>query len=250
MAQFKNAHASHAHSLQFLNMLYEYDDFMDSLEVIVDMGCGSGQDLDWWATLEDREDPPEPHNYVCYGVDLDVTRVDPATVQLPNVKLISGNFEHQLLPRSVDFVWCHDSFQYVVNPLQTLAVWNRNMNANAMLALSLPLHQSHQYNRMVTRSYNGCFHHYNICNLMYMLATSGFDCRDCFFQMEENVDWLNIAVYKTMEPLDPATTTWYHLAELGLVNDSVIQSLNRYGHVRQEELLFNWLDRNFYFAKN
>ena len=42
MAQFKNAHDSHAHSLKILNTLREYDTFLESLTVVADMGCGTG----------------------------------------------------------------------------------------------------------------------------------------------------------------------------------------------------------------
>ena len=57
MALFKNAYASHDHSLEILNMLYGYDSFLDNLKVIADMGCGAGLDTEWWATLETRDDP-------------------------------------------------------------------------------------------------------------------------------------------------------------------------------------------------
>ena len=85
---------------------------------------------------------------------------------------------------------------------------------------------------------------------MYMLAVNGFDCRDCYVYMAENYGWIHIAVYKSMEPLDPATTSWYDLADLNLVNDSVKNSLNKYGHVRQEELIFTWLDKDWRYARN
>jgi predicted TPR repeat methyltransferase len=61
---------SHHHSLQTLNQLYEYDDFMISLETMVDMGCGTGLDLEWWATRTTRDDNPRPLNIKCTGVDL------------------------------------------------------------------------------------------------------------------------------------------------------------------------------------
>ena len=41
MAHFKNALESHEHSRDVLDMLYQYDTFMDSLKVIADMGCGA-----------------------------------------------------------------------------------------------------------------------------------------------------------------------------------------------------------------
>jgi SAM-dependent methyltransferase len=251
MDQFRNPTESHAHSLNILKLLYEYDDFMDSLTVIADMGCGSGLDTEWWATLMDRQEPPEPHNYLCYAVDRDITRIDPEILKLGNIKAIQGNFEERVIPRQVDLMWCHDAFQYAIDPLKTLKVWNETMNVNGMLVLSIPMHESYQYNRMVTRSMSGSFYHYNLCNLMYMLAVNGFDCRDCFFHVEENSPWLYAAVYKSdVQPMNPLTTSWFDLAEKRLVNDSVIGCLNKYGHVRQEELIFTWLDKDFHFAKN
>ena len=84
---------------------------------------------------------------------------------------------------------------------------------------------------------------------MYMLAVNGFDCRDCYVYMSPNYGWVHIAVYKTMAPMDPATS-WFDLADKNLVNDSVMASLNKYGHVRQEDLMFTWLDKDWRWAKN
>ena len=47
---FRNEEESHQHSLQTLNQLYEYDDFMMSIKTVADLGCGTGKDLIWWAT--------------------------------------------------------------------------------------------------------------------------------------------------------------------------------------------------------
>jgi hypothetical protein len=51
---------SHRHSLEVLNQLYEYDDFMASIKTVLDLGCGQGDDLEWWATRTTRDDNPEP----------------------------------------------------------------------------------------------------------------------------------------------------------------------------------------------
>jgi hypothetical protein len=61
---------------------------------------------------------------------------------------------------------------------------------------------------------------------------------------------MNFAVYKNSEPSDPATTTWHDLVDQRVVNDSVANSLNKFGYVRQEDLIVNWLDRDWRFAKN
>ena len=44
---FRNAEESHQHSLETLNQLYEYDDFMMSIGTLADIGCGDGKDLEW-----------------------------------------------------------------------------------------------------------------------------------------------------------------------------------------------------------
>ena len=61
---------SHGHSLQVLNALYEYDDFMASVDSMIDLGSGTGDDLIWWATATTRDEVPEPLNIRCYGIDV------------------------------------------------------------------------------------------------------------------------------------------------------------------------------------
>lgn len=251
MDLFKNAQESHLHSLKTLEYLFLYDDFMDGIKVVADMGAGAGLDTQWWATRETRDENPEPHNYLCYAVDLNTNLLEKEVAELPNVVAITGNFETRVVPRQVDLMWCHNSFQYAVNPLNTLRVWNETMNINGMLLLTVPMYQAYQYNRLKNRGVNGCYYNYNICNLMYMLAVNGFDCRDSYFDMQPNSPWISIAVYKSEHaPMDPATTTWYDLVDLGLVNDSVAISLSKYGFVAQEELVFTWLDKDWRFANN
>lgn len=252
MDQFKNSDDSHVHSKKIFDLLYEYDDFLDSLGVIADMGCGTGADIGWWSSLNNRETPPEPHNYTCYAVDKNIKQLDQTILSSNrNIVPIEGNFESgRLIPRQIDLLWCHDAFQYAINPLATLKLWNENMNVDGMMILSVPQHQSYQYNRLVTRGHSGSFYHYNICNLMYMLAVNGFDCRDCYFKKDENDSWLYAAVYKSsIPPMAPLTTNWYDLIDNGLVGDTVAQSMLKFGHVRQEELIVSWFDRNFHRIK-
>lgn len=248
---FKNPESSHAHSLPVLNLLYQYDSFLDSLEVIADYGCGAGHDINWWATLTTRDDPPEPRNYLCYAVDKDISRFEPEIAALDNVKLIKADFEgDRPVPRQIDLLWCHDAFQYAVNPLSTLRIWNETMSINGMLLLSVPQNVHYRYNRLANISPNGCYYNYNVVNLMYMLAVNGFDCRDAYFYKDENNMWLYTAVYKSdVAPMDPRNTSWYDLLDLNLLNDSVKQSILKNGFVDQNDLVTTWLDRDFHFIK-
>lgn len=249
---FRNAYESHEHSTGILDLIYGYDSFLDSLSVVADFGCGEGLDAEWWATLMTRDDPPEPRNYLVYAVDRDVSKVAPDVAALPNVKVIQADFEEEFaIPRKCDMLWSHDAFQYATNPLQTLKYWNQQMNVNGMLIMSMPQNVHYAYNRINTNSYDGVYYNHNIVNLIYMLAVNGFDCKDAYFYKNANDPWLYVAVYKTdIAPMDPKTTSWHNLAELNLINDSAVASLNRHNYVRQEDLVTVWLDKDFYRVKD
>lgn len=244
---FRSAYDSHDHSRGILDLIYGYDSFLDSLSVIADFGCGIGLDVEWWATLETRDDPPEPRDYLVYAVDKE-NKIEPHVTDLKNVKFIQADFENDnILPRKVDLLWSHDSFQYSTTPIQTLKNWNQQMNVNGMLVLSMPQNVHYNYNRIYNDSYNYSFYNHNIVSLIYMLATNGFDCRDAYFYKNTNDPWLYAAVYKSsIAPMDPKTTSWHTLADLNLINDSALDSLNRNNFVRSEDLITTWLDKDFY----
>ena len=247
MALFRNAHYSHEHSLEVLNLLYNYDSFLDSIRYVADMGCGAGLDTNWWATLETRDDIPEPRNYTVYAVDQDLTQLDPDIVKNnKNVIAIEGDFENRIISRNVDLIWAHDVLQYARDPFKCLATWKSTLNKDGMLILSVPQTTYIHNNNIIIENHSHQYYSYNILNLIYMLAISGFDCRDAYFYRKKNTPWLYAAVYASEhEPL-PARATWYDLAERNLINDSLINSVNRYGHARLEDLIVTWLDKDFY----
>jgi hypothetical protein len=246
---FKSQYDAHDHSLRVLEILTGYDSFMDSLTVVADMGAGSGLDINWWATAETRDDPPAPYNYVCYAVDKDISQM--GDDMPPNVIKVQGNFEERLISRSIDLLWCHNAFQFAINPLQTLKTWNEQMTVNGMMILTVPQTSNYQYNRFVNRVYSGCYYNYNVCNLLYMLAVNGFDCRDSYMYKAPNDPWVHLAVYKSdIPPMDPSSTSWYDLAEKNLLHDSLMASINSYGYLRQEDIILPWLDKDFYFVKD
>ena len=251
MGLFKNQTASHEHSLEILNMIYGYDTFLDNLKSIADMGCGAGLDTEWWATLTTRDDPPVPHDYIVYAVDKNINEIEPDVLKNnSNIIALEGNFEERILPRQVDLIWAHDSFQYARDPFKCLATWKSSMNINGMLIMAIPQTTYLYNNRLVVANYNQQYYNYNILNMMYILAISGFDCRDAYFYRKENSPWLYIGVYASEHKPITQDATWYDLADRKLINDSVINSVNRYGYARLEDVIVSWFDKNLYQITN
>jgi SAM-dependent methyltransferase len=247
MALFNNAYQSHDHSLEILNLIYGYDSFLDSLQVIADMGCGMGLDTKWWATLMTRDDPPEPRDYVVYAVDQNLSGFDyDIKKENPNVITLERNFENRCIPSQVDLIWAHDSFQYAQDPWKCLASWKDTLNENGMLILAVPQTTYMYNNRLVINSYDNQWYSYNILNLMYMLAATGFDCKDAYFYRKLNTPWLYAAVYASDQKPQGPGVTWYELVERGLVNDSVANSVNRRGYAHLNDIIVTWLDKDYY----
>lgn len=243
---FRNPQESHEHSLEILNLLYEYDDFMESIGTLVDLGCGSGLDLEWWATATTREDTPRPLNIRCVGVD-QIESV-PLAKKYANITYQRSSFEtDNWVPKKTkfDLLWCHDAFQYAINPFETLKLWRNVANNDAMLIITVP--ETITVNRR-SISYvqpSGCYYHHSIVSLMHMLAVNGWDCAAGFFRKRVGSPWIDLAVYKSpIEPTDPSTTTWYDLAEKQLIPKSAQDSVERHGYVRQEDLVLPWLDKS------
>ena len=236
---------SHQHSLQTLNLLANYHDFMDSIDVVCDMGCGAGMDISWWAsrTYIDENGVERPYNYMCLAVDTDTSRVNNNS---ENLRTIKGDFETKLLSRPADLMWSHDSFRYAINPLATLKVWNEQINTNGMLTMIVPQTVNITYNKLTVRALSQNYYHYTITNLLYMLAVNGFDCHDGHFVKYPKDPWIHCVVYKSeIEPMDPKTTTWYDLADKKLLPQTAINCIDAYGFLKQEELQTHWLNGQF-----
>jgi len=236
------------HSLSVLNLIQQYDIFLESIHHIAIMGCGASEDVEWWATLLNNNEPPEPYNFSCHVVDIDSSKL----AQLPNLKNIhkvnAGFDDDYIFPVPVDFIYAHDCLQYSTNPLATLAKWNSYMNTNGMLLLSVPQHTGIEYDRQYSRGYSGCYFHYTPISLIYMLAVNGFDCRDAYLLKRFQDPWINLAVYKSdVAPMDPKTTTWFDLIEKNLLHPSIVDSINANGFLKQEEICMPWLDKELYF---
>lgn len=241
---FGSAKESHEHSSLMLNTLYEFDDFMSSVSTVCDMGGAEGWDALWWSTRTVREDKPNPDPLNIKSTVVDI--VDRFDVEHENVTFHKADFEDTGLPKeSFDVIWCHDSFQYALNPVKTLAHWWELANPNAMLIIQVPQTTNIKHNRQDFTNENFVYNHYTLVNLMHMLSVNGWDCNDGYFYKRINDPWIRLAVYKSdVKPMDPKTTTWYQLAESGLLPESAENSINKWGYLRQEDLELQWIDRS------
>ena len=141
---FDSHQQRHAHALKFLEMLYEFDDFMESIRQVADVGAGVGLDTEWWATRTTRGDNPEPLDIKVTAV---VDKVDKAKqYQHKNVLWQEGSVDDtQCPPAHYDLIWCHDQFQYALNPLQSLKNLNSLAFKDSMLCLTVPTTTNLQY---------------------------------------------------------------------------------------------------------
>lgn len=245
---FSSPESSHAHSLLTLNALYEYDDFMMSVKKIADLGCGAGLDLEWWATRTTRDDVPKPLNITCYGIDL--VESLPIAHKYRNIQFQRQDFEQPIVTdkKKFDVLWCHDAFQYVINPFDTLSNWWNVLDENGMLALILPQSVNMEFNTQAFDQRDGCYYNWTTVSLIHALAVSGFDCRDGFFRKEPDDPWLHAVVYKSNHaPMDPRKTSWYQLADLNLIPESATASVTKYGLVRQRDLTLPWVDGSLHW---
>jgi len=249
---FANDEESHKHSLETLMMLQEYDEFMESIGTLVDLGCGAGLDIEWWATRATREDYPKPLNIECVGIDIIDQSFAPRRNR--NVSYQCADFEKTIdLPRDklFDVLWCHNAFQYAMDPVGTLSRWYEIANPGAMLVLIVPETQRIHHKKLMFTQPSGCFYHYSIVNLIHMLAVSGWDCRTGFFKKNPTDSWIHAIVYKSEhKPMDPKTTTWYQLSEMSLLPESADASISAHGELQQQELVVPWLDHSLCWLGN
>lgn len=246
LSSFRNAEESHAHSRRTLDVLYEHDDFMESVGRVADLGSGpSALDALWWAEAVTRDDTPLPLNIQSVAVDQFETFL-PAR-RSKNLSYQREDLETwNTVKRGFDVLWCHDTFQYMINPLHCLANWWHIAADNGMLVLILPQTTNIEFNDEAFDLPSGCYYNHTLVSLIYMLATAGWDCGSGFFLKKPTDPWIHAVVYKSRQrPRNPKETNWYDLIESDLLPDSAVKSINKYGYLRQRDLVLPWLDKSF-----
>jgi SAM-dependent methyltransferase len=164
-----------------------------------------------------------------------------------NIAYQQSSFEETIVPHpgGFDVLWCHDAFQYAINPLQTLSQWWNITSNGGMLAISVPQTVLTHRRQLAYYLDAGCLYHHTMVSLMHLLAMSGWDCRAGFFRQMPADPWIHAIVYKSSHaPLDPKTTTWHDLSALKLLPESADRSIYAHGHLRQQDLIVPWIDKS------
>lgn len=229
-------------SIETLNLLNMRTDFMDSLSVIADMGCGKGNDAVAWADLV--EENGRPRKLFVFAVD--------KTIQMdnhnrrPNIRVVKEDFSNTTIAKNkVDVLWCYNSFQYATDPVKTLRHWYNIMNENALLYIAIP--QSNyidDLSRWQMINPSGCFWPHNIVSLIYLLAACGFDCKDGHFKQRRHENMIHLCAYKSPhKPMNLEDASLYHLDELQLLPSSISKCVQKFGAIKHEFLLLEWIDK-------
>ena len=186
---FASPEDSHNHSLETLTQFGNHIEFLESINTVCDIGCGSKQmDINYWATLTDGDEPnPKPLNIDCIALD----KKQPPNFKYKNVRRIGHDFNTDLSvikDKTQDIVWCHDVLQYAYNPLALLFEINRILDPVGMLYLYVPSTVNVNYGRFESYCYSNQYFTFTVPQLMYFLGIAGFDVKDAYFRKPNLVD--------------------------------------------------------------
>lgn len=228
-------------SAETLALLDMREDFMSSLSVIADMGCGKGADAALWADRKDEHG--KSRKLFVFAVD--------KTLQLDNhnrrstLRFIKEDFSETTIAKNkVDVLWCYNSFQYATDPVKTLRHWWDIMSPDGLLYIAIPqMNYIDDLSRWQMVNPTGCYWPHNIASLIYLLAANGFDCRDGHFKQRRHDPLIHLCVYKSPhKPMDLNKVSLYNLDEMKLLPESISKCVQKYGAIRQEFLILPWLD--------
>ena len=237
---------------EFLDLLNSYGTFMESIDTLADMGCGFGEDLEWWATraILDDDDNEIPLNIKCTGIDLHTDKSKLVAQQHDNVVFENRDFEKAVdSDKRYDVIWCNNSFQYCIDPFETLKTWREMMTEGGMLAMIVPATTYLEDNRTVITQGAHTLFHYTTVSLIHILAMAGFET--AFMQQHLGDPWIKLVAYKSKyEPFDPKTTSMYDLMGKHLLPHSAEECIHNYGYLRQDQLTLPWLDKTLRWHGN
>ena len=244
-SSFTSQTEAHQHCKEnILDLFYQYDDFMESIARVVDLGCDTeALNMLWFANATTNDEQQLNLNIKCIGQS-DIKGVIP---KHKSISFQKGSPELlEKTSKKFDVLLCHDKLQFITDPYKALSNWWHVANKDAMLVIAVPQTTNTEFNILEYNAKVNHKHHYTIPMLMYQLAVNGWDCNGGFFKKAIGDPWIFAIVYRSdIEPMDPNTTNLYTLAEeTDLLPKTAADSLTKYGMIRQRDLVITWLDKN------
>jgi len=231
---------SRLHSQGFLELLRQYPTMMESIDNVLDVGCGDGFASCWWAEVDDGdEDNPIP-------LDIDVTAIDikndfKEEYKHEHVNFINDDIYNYEPTNTFDVVWAHSVLQEATDPLGFLHKMNKCTNLGGMLCLTFPTTVNTFYGEPDYRVYSQATNSITIVDFIHMLVLSGFNCNEGYFIKQPNSNVINALVYKDSEELNNYGDKLLYDYE-DLLPDSCKKQLNRFGYLTNKGLLLYWID--------
>ena len=244
-SSFTSQELAYQHSKKhILDLFYQYDDFMESIGRVVDLGCDTeALNMLWFADAVTNDDIQEPLNIKCVGQ----SNIDRLLVKHNSISFQKGSPESlNKTKKKFDVLFCHDTLHFIMNPYQALCNWWHIANKDAMLVIAVQQTTNVEFNTLEFNAQMNHKYHYTIPMLIYMLAVNGWDCNGGFFKKAIGDPWIFAVAYRSdTKPMDPNKTNLYKLIEeTDLLPKSAVSSIEKYGILRQRDLVLPWLDHN------
>ena len=235
-------------TLEVLTLLGQHHEFMESLKRIAVIGDATGENSAWWADYCTDPDDLTTKLKVDITIYNNENRIRNVNKR-KNLRFVNSDISNiDAKPESYDFILADNCLQSSVNPLETIKSWWNLLKEDGMLLLSVPqTSYIDDLSHWQMKSFSGQYFSWNMINLIQCLAVNGFDCRDGHFKQTRHDPYMWAAVYKSrIKPMDPATTSWYHLKDVGLTPHSLDEYIQNRGYVSYDALKVEWLDHSIY----
>jgi hypothetical protein len=227
------------HHIQTLEIISRYEDYLSGLKHITLMGQDLKQLANWWSDLSDQDSNNYQFQIHAYTTDpKDITYKSGMIWHVGNG--LSADLTDQ------DLLYCNYNIAY---EMDTMAAWrkcNAMLKKDGMLMVNLPYNlgiNSHLGRPKVdSRISSGIYQVFTLSNMIYQLASCGFDCREAYFYLDRQAGFISAAVYKISEP--SSYETIYQMQEAQVLPACLDDVILERGFYMETDLVTQWMDRS------